>query len=448
MVRNGRRPITSTRPVRLAVVVAVVVLLSGMWVARAHAAVSADLSVAISGPTSALSGSPFAYAVEVTNLGPDEADSATLLLDLPTGATGVSASCTASSGGAACPTAVQMASGQASATLSTMPASSAVVITVTGLFGSGVTATVSAAVTSSAPDPDPSGNSASLVTCLDPTSAEAVVSTTVDPTTAAFGQTITYSTRVTNTGPTDLVGLSLESRFSALWQGAQHGLTMTGTVSCAASAADAAPCPTGLSEPHPYDVAFIGQDATVVLSGVSLPAGKTLYLTVAVAFRTWHCDWPHDRQLANTVTISVPHVVSLGTSVTGTGTVVTLSSCAEPSPSSPPTTPTPSPSTSAPIPSAPSQPVPSPTHPVTTATRRASVSPTSAAPTAAPPTLELPPASASSSPSATTASPRPATDPGRVQVFTGPTDNGGGVALAVVGAVVAIAGAGVALRRP
>ena len=389
MVRKGPGQITVARVMRVAAVIALALVWCGLSAPRAQAAVFADLTVAVSGPVTAVGGAPFTYSVVVTNLGPDAADAATVLVALPTGATGAGASCTTASGGAVCPTAISVATGQASATVPTLPLGGAVTITVTGSFGHGTSATATATVSSPAgvPDPDLSNDTATQSTALSPAVADVSVSTTVDRTSAAYGQLVTYSTLVTNNGPADIVGLTLDGTFGSLKVGPQNVLTLTGTISCDPSAPNAAPCPASLSSPVPYAEALNGSQAPLGLPTVDLAAGRTLSVTVAVVFTTAHCDVHDAREVFSTIDLVPPHGQSLTGTTSATSPSVALGPCAA----------TPSPS---PVPSATPTTAPTTRHPATPKARVSTLAASSSAPVATPTLVTLPTAS-SATPSTT-----------------------------------------------
>lgn len=303
--------------VRFAAAFGLTVLLAALCVPAAHAAVvSADLTIIVNGPAAAPIGSAFAYTVVMTNAGPDSADGASVAAIPPVESTGVTASCTGSSGGASCPTSIAVASGSLHGTVPVLPPNGSVTIVVRGLYGPGSSAFLSASVSTpdGVTDPDPASNASRTDTTLVDRSADVSVRMSVDVETAAFGQTVRYTTAVANRGPDDLLGIGLSDYFRSVSLGAQNGLSVSGALSCDASPADAAPCPSSLTSPSPYVGALKGSELPVSWPSADVPAGKTLYLTMALRFTTTHCTTFDVRQVQQSVELHAPH----GTSLTGT----------------------------------------------------------------------------------------------------------------------------------
>ena len=151
------------------------------------AATPDDLQVTMSGPATVLEGAPVTYTVTLTNNGANAiaaADSPTLTDALPAAITGVTWTCVPSAG-ASC-----TASGAGSLNESglTLPSNASVTYTITGTLapatcGTTVTNTASADFSSSSTfiDPDPSNNSASVISTVSCT-----VALLTNPTTLFF----------------------------------------------------------------------------------------------------------------------------------------------------------------------------------------------------------------------------------------------------------------------
>jgi hypothetical protein len=148
-----------------------------------------DLQVTVSGPTSALQGTPVTYTLTVTNNGAyaiDSADAPTVTDSLPAAITGATWTCTPSSG-ASC---TASGSGSLSTSALTLPSNGSVTYQISGTLeastpcGSTVTDSANAdfGSTSSFVDPDPTNNTASVslnVTCT--------VTLLANPGTLSFG---------------------------------------------------------------------------------------------------------------------------------------------------------------------------------------------------------------------------------------------------------------------
>jgi uncharacterized repeat protein (TIGR01451 family) len=98
---------------------------------------SADLVANNQGPTTSAAGAPFTYVVKLSNNGLSAADGATFLDSLPVGVTGVSATCTAATGGAVCPSGANLVASntEISGTIPTFPNQGAVELSITGNYG-------------------------------------------------------------------------------------------------------------------------------------------------------------------------------------------------------------------------------------------------------------------------------------------------------------------------
>ena len=182
---------------------------------------SADLRVIKTGPASATPGQTVAYTLSVTNDGPSDAQGVSLNDPTPAGLIFVSATapCT---GGFPC-------------TIGTLASGASMTVTVTFAVPashSGAivnTATVSASTT----DPDPGSNSSTVTT---PVNASADLRLTkTGPASATAGQNVSYTLTLSNDGPSDAQGVSLDDPAPA-------GLTF---VSATAPCTGGFPCAIG-----------------------------------------------------------------------------------------------------------------------------------------------------------------------------------------------------------
>lgn len=163
----------------------------------------ADLSITkTDGQTTAIPGQPIRYTITVTNSGPSEVTGAAITDTVPNAITGVSWTCTASSGsscGAASGT------GNAINTTANLLSGGTATYTVTGTVSptatSNLSNTASVAVPAGVTDPNTGNNTSTDTDTLIP-SAD-IVTTKTGPTTAAAGSTVTYNITTVNNGPSD-----------------------------------------------------------------------------------------------------------------------------------------------------------------------------------------------------------------------------------------------------
>jgi uncharacterized repeat protein (TIGR01451 family) len=145
-------------------------LVPGDWVIRAvvncsSSTTAADVGVALAAePPQYTAGEPLIYTITVSNAGPANALSTTIVDAFPSAFTGASWTC-AASGGATC---AASGSGSVLTEVVALPAGASVVYTVTGTIAVGATATLTNAATAvvgaPATDPDTTNNTASIDT--------------------------------------------------------------------------------------------------------------------------------------------------------------------------------------------------------------------------------------------------------------------------------------------
>jgi uncharacterized repeat protein (TIGR01451 family) len=182
---------------------------------------SADLRLVKTGPAAATPGQNVTYTLAVTNDGPSDAQAVALNDPTPAGLTFVSASAPCA-GGFPC-------------AIGTLAAGASTTVTVTFAVPAGHSGSIvnSATVSSSTTDPDPGSNSSSVTTPVVASADLRVIKT--GPASATPGQTVAYTLSVTNDGPSDAQGVSLNDPTPA-------GLTF---VSAAAPCASGFPCALG-----------------------------------------------------------------------------------------------------------------------------------------------------------------------------------------------------------
>jgi uncharacterized repeat protein (TIGR01451 family) len=179
---------------------------------------STDMAVTVSGPTSVTAGTNATYTVTITNHGPNAAHGVVLSDTLPAGSTygswtlttGTDPFTLAQSGGVATATATADIASGGSDTFTLVVAAPA------GLAnGAGLSDTAS--VGASNPDPNTSNNTATVSGSIvnDNPNADLSVSVT-GPASAKEGDTVTYTIKVTNNGPSGATGVVLTDTLPSL----------------------------------------------------------------------------------------------------------------------------------------------------------------------------------------------------------------------------------------
>jgi large repetitive protein len=157
----------------------------------------ADLRIVKTGPAFAVAGTDVTYTIEVTNLGPSDADDVVILDPAPAGLTFVSANGACAAQGLPC-------------VLGAMPAGTTETVDVRFRVAPGLaTAAIvnTAAVDSGTPDPNPLNDSSTSTIPLTRVADLGVTKT--GPASIVAGQPITYSMVVTNAGPSSAAGVTL-----------------------------------------------------------------------------------------------------------------------------------------------------------------------------------------------------------------------------------------------
>jgi uncharacterized repeat protein (TIGR01451 family) len=152
----------------------------------------ADLSVSsVVNPNPAYLNDALTYTFTITNYGPAAASNATLVDTLPTGASFVSAtpqgSCANNNGMVTC-------------NLGDLASGASTTVTITATATATGTLSNTATVSGSGTDPNPANNTATATVTVNP-SADLSLTLTDAPDPVLLGQTVTYTTIVTNNGP-------------------------------------------------------------------------------------------------------------------------------------------------------------------------------------------------------------------------------------------------------
>jgi uncharacterized repeat protein (TIGR01451 family) len=190
--------------------------------------------------TQIVAGGSFAYTVQLTNSGPDDAADVALSDPAPSGVTFTS--CTSTQG------ACTISSGGASLNLATLANGATVTITIQATLSAtvpdGTTLTNAPSVTSSTSDPDTSNNSGSAgaINIVVENKSDLQVTTQSNVDVINFGGTLTYTVTVTNQGPFQASAVTLvdalpsQSIFLSMNSGGAActtpPLAQTGTITC------------------------------------------------------------------------------------------------------------------------------------------------------------------------------------------------------------------------
>ncbi len=167
-------------------------------------AASADLSITLTDtPDPVTAGTNLSYLATLTNLGPSDAQAATITLPLPAGTSFVSA--TPSAGGscnAASPVVCSWAGATTTADTRT--------VTVVAAVSSAQTAALSATATASSSTPDAvAGNNAATAATAVQVQADLSITLADAPDPVTAGTQLTYTAVVSNAGPSDATGVSV-----------------------------------------------------------------------------------------------------------------------------------------------------------------------------------------------------------------------------------------------
>jgi uncharacterized repeat protein (TIGR01451 family) len=235
------------------------------------------------GVTDAVPGSPLTYTVKITNNGPSSVTNASVTDNVPAAITGVSWTCATSgtTGGSCAPS----GTGNAIATTATLPAGGVATYTISGTLkpttpaaSASLSNTATVAVPSGTTETNPGNESATDVDNVTP-KVNLGITKTDAKTTAVPGTPISYTIKVTNTGPSTATNATVTDTVSAAilnptWTCAASGTGATcGAGSGTGSIASTVTLPTNTS-------------ATYIVSGVidpTLPAGNLVNKASVVA---------------------------------------------------------------------------------------------------------------------------------------------------------------------
>jgi uncharacterized repeat protein (TIGR01451 family) len=163
----------------------------------------ADLAIGQTGPLSGYAGTNYIYALHITNHGPSTATGVVVTDVIPAGAVYVDANNPLGS--------ESQSNGIVTCTISSLASNATATITVTVRPMVGGTITNSATINSSADEPTPGNNSASLVTTVT-ASADLGISQIASPGSARVLSNFTFTITVTNRGPSGAVGVTVTNR--------------------------------------------------------------------------------------------------------------------------------------------------------------------------------------------------------------------------------------------
>ncbi|MFN0181190.1 MAG: beta strand repeat-containing protein, partial [Gemmatimonadales bacterium] len=262
----------------------------------------ADLAVTkTDGATTATPGSPISYTVTVTNNGPSNVSGATVTDTVPAAITGVSWSCSITSGTGSCGAA--SGSGNAISTTVSLNSGAVATYTVSGTVSASASGslvnTVTVAPPSGTTDPTPANDSATDTNTLSP-QADLAVTKTDGATTATPGSPISYTVTVTNNGPSNVSGASVTDTVPAAITGVTWNCVITsGTGACGAASG------SGNAISTTVDLNS-GAVATYTINGtISVSATGTLANTVTVAPPSGTTDpTPANNSATDTTTLS------------------------------------------------------------------------------------------------------------------------------------------------
>ena len=229
----------------------------------------ANLSLRKTGPNSANVSGPISYSLIIANAGPSSADGASFSDAVPSVITGLTVTCTASSGGAVCPTSISNISNLVSGVIPTMPANSSITIVINGTVGvtsaANIVNTATVSVPSGTVDPDPSNDTGAAVTPINPVADLKIEK--FAPVQLNAQDPIVYTVKVTNLGPSTALNSTMIDTVPAMVSGL--------TASCNT------PQGGGVC---PANIGIVGNDVTAVIP--SLPAGASVQFTIGGALTT------------------------------------------------------------------------------------------------------------------------------------------------------------------
>ena len=227
--------------------------------------------------TSVVPGTQDTYTIVVTNAGPSDATSPSVVDYFPSTFTNVSYTATGTGGA----TGYFNGSGRAIIQTVNLPAGATITYTVTGTVSSSATGTLSNSATVNAPngltDPTPGNNVAIDTDTLTP-QADLQITKTDNKTSVVAGAQDTYTIVVTNAGPSDVTGASIVDYFPSTFTNVSY--TASGTGGAAG---------------------YFNGSGSAIIQTVNLPAGATITFLV-----TGTVSSSASGTLTNTATVNAP----------------------------------------------------------------------------------------------------------------------------------------------
>ena len=254
----------------LGVTVTLALLAAVIPVTTANAATGVDLVVSTAGPSAANGGAPFSYTVTLQNNG-IAVVSPSFVFTPPAGATAVSAICSASCGP------ISVSDTSVSGTLPGSFANQATkTLTISGEYPVGKSsATATATFTPSVADDDPSTNTSSVSTALN-VIADLAVTNIQSKSTINPGDTVRYTTTVTNSGPSAADGAQISHSIDGVNSASLvFGDWEKSLVSCTPSGG--AVCPDFTQIPYSAEYLY-------AMPVLTLPASSGLVIVFDVTF--------------------------------------------------------------------------------------------------------------------------------------------------------------------
>ncbi len=223
----------------------------------------ADVSVVKTGPAAANASGPITYIITVRNAGPSQADGTTITDVVPASITGVSAVCSATTGSAVCPPAINIAANTVSANVPVLPAGSSVTFQVSGTVlptaNGSVVNSATAAVPAGTVDPNPGNDTGTAATPVTPV-ADLIIEKFVVPALNA-ADPISYTVKVTNLGPSTALDSVMTDNVPP---------AVTGVVASCSGEQGGALCPSS--------VVVTGNNVSATIP--SLPAGASVVFSI------------------------------------------------------------------------------------------------------------------------------------------------------------------------
>jgi uncharacterized repeat protein (TIGR01451 family) len=163
----------------------------------------ANLSILKTGPAAVNAGAGISYQLRIRNSGPSAANGASFSDAVPSSISGVVASCTLASNGAACPTSILVSGNTVSGVVPTLPNSSELVITIVGTVAGSAVGNILNTASITPPtgtiDPDSTNNTSTATTPVNPVADVQI--TKIAPASVNAGSVISYLVRIVNNGP-------------------------------------------------------------------------------------------------------------------------------------------------------------------------------------------------------------------------------------------------------